>query len=351
MNNPTFYSSKRSTFFYVLAGLAIAAALTLSILSIMELCTSSCVEGHKFRIFGFKFEEVGIVFFAALLIAHLLGWKSPLFSLLTGLGLAGAVGSELYFIYLQKFVIGSWCPVCLGIAACVGVAAISYSASYFTNFAKAYKEGILMSHIAKSFPSIFTAFFCLFASFVGISKINPLEAAQQSMKDSIAFGTSSGPIEAYFFTDWFCPACKEIEPVIRNASPRIQKEAKLYFIDANIHDESMNFTPYNVSFMVNNKPEYLELRQALFNVAENTESPSDTLIERTAAKYGATFKELGYKDIALASKLFSKMKRQFSVHSTPTLIIVNLNTKKGKRLSGTSEITEKNIFDAIRALQ
>lgn len=204
-----------------------------------------------------------------------------------------------------------------------------------------------MKHGTFSFATIVLGFIM---AFVGITKFDPLEAAQESLKNSINFGDTSSPIEVYVFTDWFCTACHEAEPEFEKFAENINGKAKLFFIDANIHDESMNFTPYNLSFMIYNKPEYFELRNSLFNISERTDSPNDNMIQKEVSTLGVNFKDLNYRDIALATKLFNKLKKQFAVTSTPTVIIINLDTKKGKKISGSDDITETNILKAISDL-
>lgn len=351
MNSESEKAERAVLFFNIIATLALAAGFILTLLSIFEVCTSSCVEGHKYRLFHLSFEEFGLLFFVPTLISFLLSKRSRFFAWATGLMLAGALGGELYFLYVQKYLIGSWCPICLGIATSLFIAASSYAAEKFIslkNNEQQTKRGIVMKSATFS---LLTAIVGFTAAFLGVAKIDPLEAKQESLKESIAFGNPKSPIEVYIFTDWFCAACHELEPAFKKMAPAIEREAKLFFIDANIHDDSMNFTPYNLSFMIYNKPKYFDLRGALVAISEKTDAPSDSLVQEEIAPYAVTLKELNYRDIALASKMFSKLKQQFSVSSTPTVVVLNAATKKGKRISGGSDITEENILKAIKELK
>ncbi len=336
----------------IISTLALVIGFTLTVLSFFEMCTSACVEGHKFRIFSLKFEHFGLIFFSGLLLSHFLGFFYPFFSALTGYLLAAAMGAEVYFIYIQKFIIGNLCPLCLGIAFSLAVAAGAYFYKYLKKSILTYKEGITMGNSIKKGLSGFTAlFFGFILAFTGTHKINASEELQTTLKDSITFGDSTSPIEVYVFTDWFCPACLVTEGDIEKVAPKIEKIAKLYFIDAFIHDESMNFIPYNLSFMVNNKPVYFELRNALIKLAENTKSPSETQVQMAIKPYGVTYKEMSYRDIAIAAKMFRTLKKQFAITGTPAIVVINTKTKKGKKLIGTSDITETKIMDAINTLK
>ncbi|MEC7838775.1 MAG: thioredoxin domain-containing protein [Chlamydiota bacterium] len=352
MSDVSSSKSKLQKKIFLISTLGIIAAFILTLLSFYEFCTTSCVEGHKYRLFNIKFEIFGLAFFGVIFFTHLLGYKFKIFKSFTGLSLSAAVGAELCFIYYQKYIIGSWCPVCLGIAASVGLAALTYLLDYFVGFKKTYKEGkVMMNHFKCGFSSLSSLVIGFAIALAGITKVNATMEAQGSLKESIAFGNQESPIEVYVFTDWFCPACEKIEPVVEKAAPKIEKEAKLFFVDAYIHDESMNFTPYNLSFMIYNKPEYFKLRHRLSQIAHSTKSPSDSLVEKSVLPLGVELNELNYRDIAVATKMFRKLKQQFGVSSTPSIVVINLDTKKGRKLTGAGDITEPKIFEAIRSLQ
>lgn len=351
MNTKQIEATRFNFWFFGITALAILASIILTIVSLLELCSSSCVEGHKYLLYGIKFEYAGLVILTALLTAHLLSWNSRFFFMLAGLLLAGTVGAELFFIYVQKYWIGHWCPVCLGIAACIGFAAAAYAIKHLLNFRTATTQGVNMSLTKNIFFPLSFIVLGLVTALMGITKIDHLQAAQTSLKDKIAFGNPNSAVEVYVFTDWFCPACEMVEPKLERMTPQLEKVAKVYFIDANIHEESMNFTPYNLSFMVYNKPSYFKLRSALQSLAEKTKTPTEEQVAKAVQAQGVTLQNLSYMDIALGTKLFTKLKKQFEVSSTPTIVVINPDTKKGKKLKGTSDITEANVLKAVDGLK
>lgn len=332
--------------------LAICCGIILTFVSWFRVCTGSCEEGHNWRFFGMPFEVPGLLFFISLLFLHFYSLKIPHLAFYGGLMTVGALGSEAYFIYIQKAVIGTWCPVCLSIAACIFAAFVGYGSAFVSDLAIAIKQknkGEIMNNIWKgiSILSIFVLGF--FMSIIGTSRFNPLEAAENTIKESLIFGQKDSPIEVYIFTDWACPACRQLEPEIEKMVPLLMKKSRLTFVDHAIHTETLNYSPYNVSFMIKNKDKYLELREALTKLSIEQPAPTDEQVEKIAEKLHTKYQQLHFSDITLSQKYFKQLGKQFGVSKTPTLVVINRETKKGKRLVG-GDITEANVLKAIDSL-
>jgi protein-disulfide isomerase len=344
---------KSLSFSYWIASFALLAACGLALVSWLQLCAQSCAEGHQYRFCGFTFESVGLTLFPLVTLFHLLSKKIVILSLLTGWMLCAMLGAEVIFIYVQKYKIGSWCPVCLAIAASLLVAALAYLYEYYKDFKRSLENperGPIMINIYKGLTGI--AFFVMgfLIAFTGVGKCSPLQAAENSIKENIAFGDPNSKMEVYVFTDWSCPACRSLEPLFESMAPKVMKVARLTFVDDPVHPETLNFTPYNVSFMIHNKDKYFELRHALTELSQETKAPTDKQVEELAAKLGVTYKQLSYADVALANKFFSHLIKQLDVEGTPTVVIVNKETQKGKKLPGAQKITEAKIMKAIQSL-
>lgn len=339
---------------YGIATLGILAGLILSIISWLEICSDECAATHLYRLYGLKLEDIGLVFFPILLILHFGSLFRPILSTLVGIMLAGALGSEVIFIYAQKVLIGHWCPVCLSIAASIAVIALAYFLGYISALKSHVNESRrseIMFNLRKGLSTgAFILFGCLFA-FFGLAKVDELQAAENSIKESLAFGNAKSGIDVYFFSDWQCPACRQVEPKLKQLMPTITKNAQLTFVDFTIHPSSLNYTPYNLSFMIHNKGKYLELRDALTTLSTETETPTDEQVEKIAQKENVRYKQLNYSDVALGIKYFKTLGTEFDIDSTPTLVIVNEKTKKGKKLYGVAEITAENITKAIDKLK
>lgn len=340
--------NKRSKilWYFVLVCLIVGSILTIA--SFLEMCSSECAEGHKWRLFGMPFELFGIAFFTAAVITHLLSSMKEKLDFLLLLMLGSAIGAEGYFIYVQKFLIGHWCPVCLSIATCIVLAFIAQTFQVLTNHQGKQEKN--MHRFWKGLSSTSAIFIGLLIAFCGTTKYDAMEAAQNSIKDSLAFGDQNSDIEVYLFTDWACPACRKLEPKLEKIIHSIDDKSKIFFIDHVIHPETLNYIPYHLSFMLKNKPQYFQLRDELTQLSKVNGAPSEQQITAIAAKEGVTYSELNYSDIALGIKYFKKLGEKFKIKGTPTMVIINTASKKGKKLAGNSEITEQNVVDAINTL-
>jgi protein-disulfide isomerase/uncharacterized membrane protein len=345
---------KLEKWLFGISTLSILAAAILSVVSWLEICSQECAAAHTYRLFGLKFEDIGLVFFPVLLLFHLLSWKKPLFSYITGLMLAGASGAEMIFIYAQKTLIGHWCPVCLSIAACVGIASLAYLIGYVSHlkfFVNESRRSETMLNVQKGITTSLAIAVGFVLAFIGIGKEDTIAAAENSIKNSITFGNQKSDVDVYLFSDWQCPACRQVEPALKEILAVSSKDARFTFADFTIHQASLNFTPYNLSFMIHNKGKYLELRDALTKLSVDTDAPTDADIEKITKAAGVKYKQLNYSDVALGLKYFKALGQEFDLNSTPTLVIVNEKTKKGKKLHGVAEITAENVKKAIAKLK
>ncbi|MFA6915752.1 MAG: thioredoxin domain-containing protein [Parachlamydiales bacterium] len=330
------------------------APIILTYIASLHICSEACTAGQNYRLFGLAFEIWGFILCPFFLLLHITSRRIPAFIWLTTIAVAGALGAEAWFIYVQKYYIGHWCPVCLAIAACLIIAFVIQVITIaigHDKLSKIEKEGVKMKYYLGSLTTFTVAVLGFFIAFVGLSKVDKLEAAQDELKEKITFGNTKSPIEVYLFTDWQCPSCRKIEPVIEKATTSINKKARLVFVDFPIHPETMNFTPYNLAFMVNNKDKYLKLRHILTTLSEQTGAPTEEQVAKAIQPLGVKYQQLNYADVAVAFKYYKDLAKQFNINSTPTVVLINLDTKKGKKLKGGVEITEANILNAIDALK
>jgi hypothetical protein len=345
---PTFNHSTSWKFWIIT--LSLIAGFILSILSWFELCVEHCSANQEYRLFGLPFAFVGMMFFVVTLIVHFFSKRFPNLSSLTSWLLATALGSEILFILIQKYDIGHWCPVCLSIAACVGIAYLTQAFSYFKTFYLAIQKGEIMSVIKQSLASLSFIVLGFLVAFIGVSKVNEAEAAMTDMKSRLLFGSKTSPVEVYFVTDWFCNSCKKIEPQIEKILPDIQKQAAFFFVDYPIHKKSMNFTPYNLAFLLNSKSQYLQARHALADLTHKTETPHDEDVARAVKPLGVPFKELSFLDVKSGMDFFDKIVEKYNLSSTPTIIITNTKNNKVMKFEGTDEISAQKVLDAIHTL-
>lgn len=330
--------------FVTLISMGLAAGLGMSLISLWEICTSACAAGHKYRIFGIPFAPLGVAFFTFAGLGWLISFKRPEVLMPVKLMICAALGSELYFLYLQKFVIGQWCPVCLGIFAAVATLASVFGIDYLVR----NRSESMRNFFNASLPSLGALVMGFVVVFAGVTKAQSVYAGVVG-ESTLFFGNKSSPVDVYVFTDWFCPACRKAEPYIVRKAPEMAKKARLFFIDVSIHDDSMNFLPYNLSFMLNEKTKYLKLRQKLEKLAQEDKTPSDAQVEKIAESLGTKYKQLNYAEVNLAIKYFEEVTAKYGIESTPTVIIVNPTSKKMTRLTGVKEIKKANFLALVEA--
>ena len=110
----------------ILLWVAISTGWLVSIFSVIEeLClATACRDTASFTIFGANMGWFGIAYFSLLLI--LLWLRKSVYRLdqvLAAMVFAG-LGAELRLLWIQKYVIGSWCPLCVTICCALFIAAM-----------------------------------------------------------------------------------------------------------------------------------------------------------------------------------------------------------------------------------
>jgi len=110
----------------ILLWIAIGTGWLVSTFSVIqEMCmVSACRDTAGFTIFGLNMGWFGIAYFSLLLIVlwqrkkdYRLGWA------LSAMVFAG-IGAEFRLLWIQKYVIGGWCPLCVTICCALFVAAM-----------------------------------------------------------------------------------------------------------------------------------------------------------------------------------------------------------------------------------
>lgn len=323
----------------------IAVGLVISVITATDLCTfGACTEVHKYHLFGISFTPIGIAFFILAGLFVSLANRFPGAQLLFNLLLAGASGAEINMILLQKNVIGAWCPLCLAAAVIVYSLTFSQIGRYFYYI----KEGFQMNlkTLGKPLLLFVTALVGFTLTFSGIAKE---EASAGQL--NLFLGKQDSKLEVYLFSDWLCPFCAGVDGVMETVYPSLSKKTRLLFVNKIIHQESLNFVPYDLSFAANEKAKYMQLRKALFSVAQKTKNPSYDDIKAAITPLRVTYKQLSFLEVTQQMANALKLAEQFKVASTPALVIRNAKTNKVRTLLGNNEITPANILKTVKALE
>jgi len=348
-----FWTSKFDRVLYFLIGLLFLVGLGLTVMSWLEICTEACAEVHFYKYFGWDFELVGFLFFVTATVMHFLSAKINWLAYIVGLMVASGIGSEINFIFVQKYVIQQWCPVCLTIAAVIGGIGILMLYRFLYRFLildQPITWGKFMKALAKILGSSVVLVAAYVISFYAVFKPEQSFAEGLAGADVPYFGNQNSPVEVYYITDWFCPACKRVEPKLEAYYPRMMAKARLFFIDFPIHPETMNYVPYNLSFMLNDKKEYFKIRKALTKLAKTTKTPTSEQVQKAVQPYGVTYEALNFADINEGIKFQEGIIKTFKVKQTPTVVVANRKKLKAKKLTGSS-LTPENIMRAINDMK
>ena len=108
----------------------------------------------------------------------------------------------------------------------------------------------------------------------------------------------------------------------------------------------MNYIPYNLSFMLNDKKQYFKIRKALTKLAKESKTPTPEQVQKAVQPYGVTYVPLNFADVNEGIKFQEGIVKTFKVKQTPTVVVANRKKLKAKKLTGSS-ITAKNIMRAI----
>jgi protein-disulfide isomerase len=296
---------------------------------------------------GLSIPIIGITFFAATGIIYEIGRSRELFSVLFRLSISGAAGAEVAFILIQKFRIQKWCPLCLGIAATVYLTAVIISLGSMRNLIPKVKDRrITFMSVARKLVVVVMVF--LAGYFLAYSGMRSGEAEEKT--PNIFLGKQDSPVEVFIMTDWFCPACRKAEQEIEKVLPDLGGKAKIIFVDVAIHPETLNYSPYNLSFLTYDKDKYMELRKALIELAKKTKNPGIEEVQQAIRPLNVTYKPLSFLDATKGIRYFDSLAREFKVNATPTVVIRNAKTNKMTKFVGFRDVTEANIRKAIEEI-
>jgi protein-disulfide isomerase len=169
-------------------------------------------------------------------------------------------------------------------------------------------------------------------------------------KAKLQMGNAASDNETYIVTDWLCPGCKMKEPELEQMIPKILQNSRVYFIDLANHPGSADFVQYNLSFLLNNKDIYLNLRPILNKFSQSGQAPSEAQINEELSPFHVKHIPLSSNQINAISNYFRSVTSSLNVTGTPTLVLKNGKTKKIKSLSGNA-INEQNVIKTLEEIE
>ncbi|MGZ8440834.1 MAG: thioredoxin domain-containing protein [Candidatus Deferrimicrobiaceae bacterium] len=326
-----------------------AAGWILSAMSWLGICSDGCEETHLYRLFGFPLSPLGVGYFTLCGLVFLTRNRFRFSGILISVLLSGALGSEFVFVWIQKYVIGKWCTLCVGIALSIVTACVLIALERLPGVAiriRGEERNLAMKRLAGKTALILVAFLAgMGITATGLKKPDAF-AAGLSVK-SLTFGDPESSSEVYIVTDWFCPACRAAEPEILKCARKAMQKAKVVFVDYPIHPETLNYIPYNLSFIVREKEKYLQIREAMATLARKTKEPMPEEVQAAVSPLGVKYVPLNYADVLAGMQDFSTLVKKFNVRGTPSVVVRDLRTGKTKTLYGSTEITSDNILNTL----
>lgn len=171
-------------------------------------------------------------------------------------------------------------------------------------------------------------------------------------RDTFVIGNIKSHVEVVVVTDWLCPSCRNVAPFIDLATKQLLKDksARIAFVDMNVHPESANFSPYNLSFLAYEKKKYLELRQMLELLASRTKSPNANEVESAVSTLKVKYRPLNFSTTLEGMQYFARVVQTLNVHSTPTVVVRNTRTGRAVTLIG-KDIAAGKIIPTVQSLQ
>lgn len=110
----------------ILLWLAITTGWLFSVFSVIqEMClASACRDTASFTLFGINMGWIGIANFSLIMVVLWLRTKYFLLDRVLTAMVFADIGAELRLLWIQKYIIGGWCPLCVTICCALFVAVI-----------------------------------------------------------------------------------------------------------------------------------------------------------------------------------------------------------------------------------
>ncbi len=110
----------------LLLWLTVATGQAVAIATLIEeLClTTACRDTAAFTFFGIGMGWLGITYFAFMLLLLRLRRQAPLLQWALTAMIFSGIGAEFRLLWIQKYIIGSWCPFCVTICCALFAAAL-----------------------------------------------------------------------------------------------------------------------------------------------------------------------------------------------------------------------------------
>ncbi|MFO0754818.1 MAG: thioredoxin domain-containing protein [Thermodesulfovibrionales bacterium] len=285
-------------------------ALALATLVIGQICKTSCsfLTGD---ILGLDLNVFGVLFYSFLLAAAIvykgLFPKDWVMSLIAAAVSAG-VGAEFILIKFQVEQ-GVYCPKCL----------IS-GLFLFLMFA------VVVRRLKVWLAALLVVLGAVFTSLTFSGSVIPSYAKEVQHP---SFGNAKAPLEIVVYSDYFCPACREVDGRVNFLLRRLQDRAKILFVDVPLHKES---GPYAEIFLYtwfasgDRLEQALQAREILFQASGAKTDPEG--VKGFLRTQGIPFREDKERAREIFRTFYNPLLKRDTIKATPTVVIVQGSGKK-----------------------
>ncbi len=161
----------------------------------------------------------------------------------------------------------------------------------------------------------------MFSQSLILISILTLGLAPAWSSDSFLPSFGKGPIKVTFYTDYFCPPCRAMEPQLEPMITDLMKKEKIHltFVDTPVHQHSSLYARYFL-YSINLKKDFhhaLGVRNALFAAAEQQVLEKKKLEDFLRQK-GISFLPF---DPAPIFEVWNRLLNDDKIESTPTVVI------------------------------
>ena len=335
-----------------ITGAMILIGFITTILSSFDICSAACTDASLYTLFGLPFVWTGLTFYfliGGLFVLH----RKANTDLMIDFLAYSAVGAEAFFIIVQKYAIGHWCPLCLVIATSVFILAI-------TRLVVRLRSGLskrqASTHSAIAVLLVMIGFVISLVALEppkDIAEAQAVVSAQGIMTlsdEDIWFGKTDSNIEVYFVFDWYCPFCRATEKDVEAVIPDIGKIAKYTFLDLTAHKQSKVLSPYGIDLLLGDKDGYIAGRRALLALSEDKKVPTEDEIVSSLKSLNINYRPVDTDRAKVLDSMSAVFFLQNNVNATPSVVVINKSNNK-RQVFATDKIRYSDIHAAITAVQ
>jgi thiol:disulfide interchange protein DsbA len=149
----------------------------------------------------------------------------------------------------------------------------------------------------------------------------------------------SGPVEVRMYSDYLCPPCQKLEPVVEPLLGKLikKKNIKVTFVDVPMHGASPLYARYYLyALKSSNSAEIaLHVRSVFFRIAEELDAATKDQLERALAG-----KNIGYTvfNARPVFDLYNTLIGEDQIDTTPTCVIIRDGRKD--KITGSAAIAK-----------